>query len=93
MDQILSDAKNLQGASGRCTVKVGKDFIQAANVVKNLDVLVDNSFSHPIHCKEAASKARRMLFMIRRSFAEISVSAFAPLFYNTLVRSHFVYAM
>ncbi len=55
------------------------DSIQVANDVKDMGVLMDNSFSPSIHCKEAASKARRMLFMIRRAFAEPSVSAFAPL--------------
>ncbi len=53
---------------------------------------MDNSFSHSIHCIEAASKAGRMLFMIRRSFAELSVSAFAAL-YNTLVWPNLEFAM
>ncbi len=66
--------------------------IQAVNNVKDLGVLMDNSFSPCIHCEEAASKARQMLFMMRRSFAELSVSAFAAL-YNTLVRAHIEYAM
>ncbi len=48
---------------------------------------MDNPFSLSIHCKEAASKARRMLFMMRRSLADVSVSAFAAIF-NTLVRPH-----
>ncbi len=52
--------------------------IQVANVVKDLGILIDISVSPSIHCKKDASKARRMLFMIRRSFAELSVSAFAP---------------
>ncbi len=39
-----------------------------------------------------SSKARRRLFMIRRSFAELSVSTFTPL-YKTLVRLHLEYAM
>ncbi len=43
-----------------------------------------------MHCKEAASKARRMLFMMRRPFAELS--AFAVI-YNLLVRPHLEYAM
>ncbi len=49
-------------------------------------------FSTSIHYKEVASKARRMLFMIRRSFAELPVSVFSPL-YNTLVRPYLEYAM
>ncbi len=57
--------------------------MHAANVVKDLGVLMDNSFSPSIHCKEAAFKARWMLLMIKRSFTKLSVSAFAPL-YNTL---------
>ncbi len=61
--------------------------IQVTNVVKNLGVLIGNSFSSSIHCKETASKARRMQFMIRRSFAELSVSAFAAL-YHMLVQLH-----
>ncbi len=54
------------------------DSIQVATVVKDLGVLMDNSFSPSNHCTEAASKARRMLFMIRRSFAVLSVSGFVP---------------
>ncbi len=68
------------------------DSIQVANAVKDLGILVENSFSPSIHCKEFAPKARRMLFMIRRSFAELPVPAFAPL-YNTLVRPHLEYAL
>ncbi len=65
---------------------------QVTNVTKDLGVLMDNSFSFSTHCQEAAFKARRMLFMIRRSFIELSVSSFAAL-YNTLVRPHLEYAM
>ncbi len=55
-----------------------------------MGVLMDNSFSPSIHCKEAATKAKRMRFMIRRSFTELS--AFAVI-YNLLVRPHLEYAM
>ncbi len=68
------------------------DSIQVANVVKDLGVLMDNSFLPSVHCKEAASKARRMLFMKRRSFSELPVSVFAPI-YNTLVQPHLEYVM
>ncbi len=44
------------------------DSIQVVNVVKDLGVLMDNSFSPSIHCKGTVSKARWMLFMIKRSF-------------------------
>ncbi len=65
--------------------------IQVANVGKVLGGLIDHSFSPSIHCKEAASKARRMLFMIRQSFTETTVPAFSPL-YKTVVRLHLEYA-
>ncbi len=68
------------------------DSIQVVHVVKDLCVVMDSSFSPSIHCKHIASKARRMLFMIKRPFAEQSVSALASL-YNTLVRPHFEYTM
>ncbi len=66
--------------------------IQVASVVKDLGVLIDHSYSPSIHCKEAASKARRMLFIIKWPFAELSVSRFAPL-YNAQARHHLEYAM
>ncbi len=69
-----------------CTLIPGIS-IRVANVVKDLGVLMYNTFSPCMHCKETASKARRM-----RSFAELSVSAFAILC-NTLDRPHLGYAM
>ncbi len=53
---------------------------------------MDSSFSPSIPCKKTTSNARRMLFMIRRSFAELSAPAFAAP-YNALVRLHLGYAM
>ncbi len=50
--------------------------IQIANVI------MDSSFSPSIQRREAASKARRMLFMIMQSCAEPSMSVFA-VFFNT----------
>ncbi len=45
-----------------------------------------------MHCREAANTARRLLFMVRRSFSELSKTAFIPLC-CTIVRPHLVYAM
>ncbi len=39
------------------------------------------------HCWEAANTARRLLFMVRRSFCELSKAPFTPL-YCALVRPH-----
>ncbi len=66
--------------------------MQVTNDVKDLGVFMNNSFSPSINCREAASKSRRMLVMIKRPFVELSVSAFTAL-YNTLVRPHLEYAM
>ncbi len=43
-------------------------------------------------CTEAANMARRLIFMIRRSFQDLSKSAFIPL-YGALVRPHLEYGM
>ncbi len=63
------------------------------NVAKDMGVLMDSLFSPSIHCTEAASKSRRVLFMIRRSFTELSMSVSPPLVNSKLVRSHLEYAM
>ncbi len=44
------------------------------------------------HCREVANTARRLLFMFRRSFCELSKTAFTPL-YCAWVRPHLEYAM
>ncbi len=49
-------------------------------------------FSPSAQCIEAANKARRLIFMIRRSFQDPSKSAFIP-FYGAIVRPHLEYGM
>ncbi len=44
---------------------------RAILVLEDLGVLMGNSFSSAIHCKKVVPKARWMLFMIKRSFAEL----------------------
>ncbi len=61
------------------------DSIHVAGVVNDLGVLMNNSFSPFINCREATSKASRMLFMVRRAFAELSVSALAPQYKNLVL--------
>ncbi len=65
--------------------------MQAANVVNGMGVHTDNSFPPSIHCREATSKSRRMLFMLRRSLAALSVFTFASHYY-TLLRPNIEYA-
>ncbi len=40
----------------------------------------DTTFTTSAHCREAANTARRLLFMVRRSFCELSKTAFIPLY-------------
>ncbi len=49
-------------------------------------------FSPSAQCTEAANKARRLIFMIRRSFLDFSKSAFIPL-YGAFVRPHLEYGV
>ncbi len=60
--------------------------------VRDLRVPLDTTFTASAHCTEAANTARRLLFMVRRSFCELSKTAFTPL-YCALVQPHLEYAM
>ncbi len=60
--------------------------------VRDLGVPLDTTFTASAHCIEAANTARRLLFLVRRSFCELSKTAFATL-YCALVRPHLEYAM
>ncbi len=64
--------------------------IAVSTIVKDLGVQTDNMFSPSAQCTAAANKARRLIFMIRRSFQDLSNSAFIPL-YGALVRPHLEY--
>ncbi len=71
------------------------DFIGRAPILYPLTLKVralSHSFSPPIHSREAASKARPEVSMIRRPFTELSVSSFIPI-YNKWVSPNFEYAM
>ncbi len=60
--------------------------------VGDLGVPLDTTFTASAHCIEAANTARRLLFLVRRSFCELSKTAFTPL-YCALVRPCLEYAM
>ncbi len=66
--------------------------IPVSTLVNDLGVQTDNMFSTSAQCTEAANKARRLIFMMRRSFQDLSKSAFIPL-YVALVRPHLGYGM
>ncbi len=60
--------------------------------VRDLGVPLDTTFTASAHSIEAANKARRLLLSVRRSFCELSKTAFTPL-YCAIVRPHLEYAM
>ncbi len=66
--------------------------IHITTLVKYLGVQTDNMFSPSAQCTEAANKAKRLIFIIRRSFQDLSKSGFIPLF-GALVRPHLEYGM
>ncbi len=47
--------------------------------VRDLGVPLDTTFTASAHCIEAANTARRLLFLIRRSFCKLSKTAFTPI--------------
>ncbi len=63
-----------------------------SKLVKYLGVQTDNLFSPSAQCTEAANRARRLIIMIRRSFQDLSKSAFIPL-YGASVRPQIEYCM
>ncbi len=60
--------------------------------VQDLGVPLDMTLIASAHCKEAANTARCLLFMVRRSFCELSKTEFTPL-YCALLRPHLEYTM
>ncbi len=60
--------------------------------VRDLELPLDTTFTGSAHCRGAAKTTRRLLFMVRRSFCELSKTAFIPL-YCALVQPHLEYAM
>ncbi len=59
---------------------------------RDLGVPLDTTFTASNHCREAANTARRLLSMVRRSFCELSKTAFIRL-YCAIVRPHLEHAM
>ncbi len=62
--------------------------IPVSTLVKGIGVHADNVFSPTAQCIEAANKIRRLIFMIRHFFQDLSKSA-----YGALVRPHLEYGM
>ncbi len=54
--------------------------IPVSKLVKDLGVQAGHEFSPSVQCTGAANKARQLLFMTRRSFQDLSKSAFIPLY-------------
>ncbi len=60
--------------------------------VRGLGAPLDTTFASSVHCRVAADRAKRSLFMARRSFCELSKIAFI-LLYCVIVRPNPEYAM
>ncbi len=60
--------------------------------VRDLGVPLNTTFTTSAHCIEAANTARRLLFVVQRSFCELSKTALTPL-YCAKVRPHLEYTM
>ncbi len=59
--------------------------ISAVDSTKDLGVTVTSTFKKSLHCQQAANRARRILFLLRRGFAVLTPEIFRPL-YLALVR-------
>ncbi len=66
--------------------------IPVSKLVKDLRIQTDTVVSPSAQYTAVANKARRFVFMIRRSFQKFSKSACIPL-YEVLVRPHLEYGM
>ncbi len=66
--------------------------IPTVTYVRDLGVPLDTIFTSSVHCREVANIARRLLFMVRRSFSELSRAAFIRM-YCAIVWPHTEYAM
>ncbi len=75
----------------KCSPPTRVTFPQVIDV-RDLGVPLDTTFTASAHCIEAANTPRRLLFLVRRSFYELSRTAFTPL-YSALVRPHLEYGM
>ncbi len=53
---------------------------------------MDNTFSPSAQCTDVLIKARRLIFMIKRSFQDLSKTDFIAL-YGALARPHLEYGM
>ncbi len=61
--------------------------IPVSKLVKDRGGQTDNMFSSTAQCTETTNRAIRLTFMIRRSFQDLSKSAFIPLYGRLCVRT------
>ncbi len=54
--------------------------ISAVYSSKDLGVTVISTFKTSLHCQQAANRARRILFVLRRAFAVLTPEIFRPLY-------------
>ncbi len=66
--------------------------ISVSKLVKDEEVQTENMSSPSVQCTETANKARRLTFVIRRSFQDLSKTTFVHLYW-ALVRPRLEYGM
>ncbi len=66
--------------------------LESIHCVKDLGATIVSNLKFSQQCKDAASKANRMLGSIKRNFSFKNKDIILPL-YNSLVRSHLEYAV
>ncbi len=65
--------------------------LESVHCVKDLGVTITSNLKFSQHCKDAASKANRMLGFINRNFSFKNKEIILPM-YISLVRPHLEYA-
>ncbi len=66
--------------------------LQQLHSVKDLGILLESWLTPSAHCIAAVKKARAALFLVKRSFVNLTPAVFIP-FFSTLVRPHSKYAI
>ena len=72
------------------TYQIQNQIIEQVTAEKDLGIIIDNQMKFHQHVSFAASKAMRMIGVIRKTFCSISIDTF-PSLYNTLIRPHLEY--
>ncbi len=85
-------ARNLPPLSPFFSTAGANHRIPQVTEVLDKGVPLDTTFTSSVYCRGAANTVRPLLFMVRRSFCELSKTAFIPL-YRAIMQPRLEYAM